>query len=186
MKTNTSKTILLLLTLLALPLLASGCIEEFMFASSTDWFNDDYLYYDDGYYDEGFYQSEVYIENNYYPIPNNGHPVQVKRPAPGSASHVRRPDGHEPDRETSHPRPAQVNHREEMGRHDPKPGQSANGHVSRPEITRTSQETARPQQRHSEPRASQEAARPQQRRSEPRASVPAGAQVPRRPRQVPN
>ncbi|MDR2387304.1 MAG: hypothetical protein LBE80_06955 [Deltaproteobacteria bacterium] len=61
MKTNTYKLVLLLVPVLAISFLATGCVNEFMLAANSGMYDPYYgQYYDDG---------EIYIENHYYPAP---------------------------------------------------------------------------------------------------------------------
>jgi hypothetical protein len=110
MKNSITKLFLLIVPALAIPLLASGCINELMLAVNS-W-SDPYYYDDDNsYYSEQYYETETIIENNYYSEPKE---INVHRPAqrdhrnhgpapqPVKAGYDRRPSP--PKREVNHRR----------------------------------------------------------------------------------
>jgi hypothetical protein len=59
MKAYITKLLILAVPVLALPIFATGCVNEFMFAAQSGWY--------DPYYSE--YGDDVVVENNYYSQP---------------------------------------------------------------------------------------------------------------------
>ncbi|MDR2302075.1 MAG: hypothetical protein LBF38_08565 [Deltaproteobacteria bacterium] len=136
MKTKTYKLVFLLIPVLAISFLATGCVNEFMFAAQSGMYDPYYgEYYDDG---------GVYVENNYYPVTST---TTVIRTVPAQTTIVyenERPRIHKtaPNRRKAH-----ANNYDDNGNNRRQyQSKSNSGHVNKRPNRRNSEQTLPVQQ----------------------------------------